>query len=94
MLSVGVEAIERRVLGLAGQVVEGVLAKGFRVAGSMRPGERSAIVSFTRDGLDVGELSRRLTAQRIHHHVLHQRIRLSPHLYNNSGDVDAALAAL
>ena len=38
-----------RVLGLAGQVVEGVLEKGYRVAGSTRPGERSAIVSFTRE---------------------------------------------
>jgi cysteine desulfurase/selenocysteine lyase len=94
MLSVGVEAIERRVHTLAGQVIEGVQAKGYLVAGSTRPGERSAIVSFQREGLDVGELSRRLTAQRIHHHVLHQRIRLSPHLYNNSGDVDAALATL
>jgi cysteine desulfurase / selenocysteine lyase len=94
MLSVGVEAIEHRVLGLAGQVVEGVLEKGYRVAGSTRPGERSAIVSFTREGLDVGELSRRLTAQRIYHHVLHQRIRLSPHFYNNADDVQAAMAAL
>jgi cysteine desulfurase / selenocysteine lyase len=94
MLSVGTEAIERRVLALAAQVVEGVQAKGYQVAGSTRPGERSAIVSFTREGLDVGELSRRLTAQRIQHHVLHRRIRLSPHFYNDAGDVDAAMAAL
>ena len=94
MLSMGVEAIEDRVLGLAGQVVEGVLEKGYRVAGSTRPGERSAIVSFTREGLDIAELSRRLTAQCIHHHILHQRIRLSPHFYNDRGDVEAAMAAL
>jgi cysteine desulfurase/selenocysteine lyase len=94
MLSVGVEEIERRVLCLAGQVVEGVLEKGYRVAGSTRPGERSAIVSFTREGIDIAELSRRLTAKRIHHHVLHQRIRLSPHFYNNADDVEAAMAAL
>jgi cysteine desulfurase/selenocysteine lyase len=94
MLSVGVEAIEHRVLGLAGQVVEGVLEKGYRVTGSTRPGERSAIVSFAREGLDIPELSRRLTAQRIHHHILHQRIRLSPHFYNDRGDVEAAMAAL
>lgn len=94
MLSIGAEAIEQRVLGLAGQLVEGIQTKGYRVAGSTRPGERSAIVSFTPEGLEVGELSRRLTAQRIHHHILHQRIRLSPHLYNNAADIEAAMAAL
>jgi len=60
----------------------------------MRPGERSAIVSFIRDGQDVDGVSRRLTEQRIGHHVLHCRIRLSPHFYNNDGDIEAALAAL
>jgi len=94
MLSIGPEAIEQRVLGLAGQLVEGIQAKGCRVAGSTRPGERSAIISFTREGLESGEVSRRLTAQRIHHHILHQRIRLSPHFHNNAADVEAAMAAL
>ena len=94
MLSLGTAAIERRVLGLAGQLVEGVLAKGYRVAGSTRPGERSAIVSFTREGLDVGELSRRLARQRIHHIVTHDRPKLSPHFYNTAADIDAALACL
>ena len=94
MLSVGVEAIEHRVLELAGQVVQGVLEKGYRVASSTQPGDNSAIVSFMREGLDITALSGRLTAKRIHHHVLHQRIRLSPHFYNDPGDVEAAMAAL
>ena len=33
-----------------------------------------------------------MTEGKIHHHVIHERIRLSPHLFNNRGDVDAALA--
>jgi selenocysteine lyase/cysteine desulfurase len=93
MLSVGVEAIESRILGLAGQLCDGLRAKGYRIAGSASPGERSAIVSFTRDGLDADRLSASLKGQKIYHHVLHQRIRFSPHFYNSQEDVVAALAA-
>lgn len=94
MLSIGPERIERHIMELAGRLVEGLRDKGYAVAGPTRPGERSAIVSFTREGLDIGELSRRLTAHRIHHHILHQRIRFSPHFYNDLDDIAAALAAL
>jgi selenocysteine lyase/cysteine desulfurase len=93
MLSVGIEAIESRILGLANQLCEGLRAKGYRIAGSTSPGERSAIVSFTRDGLNAAELSASLKQQKIYHHVIHQRIRFSPHLYNSQEDVVAALAA-
>jgi cysteine desulfurase / selenocysteine lyase len=94
MLSVGAEAIESRILALAAQLTDGLLAKGYRIAGSTAAGERSAIVSFTRNGLDVARLSASLKGQRIHHHTLHQRIRMSPHLYNSPDDVSTALAAL
>jgi len=93
MLSVGVDAIESRILALAGQLCEGLRAKGYRIAGSTGPGERSAIVSFTRDGLDADELSASLKRRKIYHHVIHRRIRFSPHLYNSQEDVAAALAA-
>jgi selenocysteine lyase/cysteine desulfurase len=91
MLSVGAEIIEDRVLTLTGQLVEGLLAKGYRVAGSTRAGECSAIVSFTRPGLDLPETQRRLKENKINHHAIHQRIRLSPHFYNTPADLKAAL---
>ena len=94
MLSTGTDVIDAHIRVLAQQLVEGLLAGGYAVAGSLRPEERSAIVSFARPGTDHTELSRRLTEGKIHHHVIHERIRLSPHLFNNRGDVDAALAAL
>jgi cysteine desulfurase/selenocysteine lyase len=94
MLSVGVDAIENRIFGLVARLLEGLLAKGYQVAGSIRDGERSAIVSFTRPGMDVAEVSRGLRERRIHHHTLHQRIRLSPHFYNDPNDLEAAIACL
>jgi len=94
MLSVGTDVIERRVLGLTGQLIEGLLAKGYQVAGSTRPGERSAIVSFTCQGVDAAELSRRLAARHVDHIVTHDRPKLSPHFYNTAAEVDTALACL
>ncbi|HTU56710.1 MAG TPA: aminotransferase class V-fold PLP-dependent enzyme [Acetobacteraceae bacterium] len=94
MLSVGAAAIESRILDLAALLTEGLLAKGYEVAGSIRPGERSAIVSFAGRGLGIAEASRELTAHRIRHHILHQRIRLSPHFYNNRSDIAAAITCL
>jgi cysteine desulfurase/selenocysteine lyase len=94
LLSVGVDAIEHRIFGLVGRLLEGLLAKGYQVAGSIRDGERSAIVSFTRPGLDVAEVSRRLVAQGVDHIVTHGRPKLSPHFYNTQGEIDAALACL
>jgi selenocysteine lyase/cysteine desulfurase len=94
MLAIGVEAIESRVLGLAAQLADGLRARGYHLAGSTKPGERSAIVSFTRDSLDVTKLSATLKERKIAHHTIHQRIRMSPHLYNSPDDVIAALTAL
>jgi cysteine desulfurase / selenocysteine lyase len=94
MLRIGVDAIESRILELTAQLLEGLLAKGYQVAGSTKPGERSAIVSFTRPGIDVAQLSRRLKERRIYPHVLHQRLRLSPHFYNDPSDIEVAVASL
>jgi selenocysteine lyase/cysteine desulfurase len=94
MLALGPDAIEAHVLGLSGRLAEGLRAKGYTVAGSSRPGECSAIVSFTRPGLDVNQLSQKLGDRSIRHHVLHGRIRLSAHLYNTTDEADQALAFL
>jgi cysteine desulfurase / selenocysteine lyase len=94
MLEVGPEAIEERVLGLATKLTEGLVDKGYQVVGSTRPGERSAIVSFTREGLDVDALSRALKQARVDHALIHQRARFSPHFYNDEDDVEVALRCL
>jgi selenocysteine lyase/cysteine desulfurase len=94
MLSVGTGVIDAHIRALAQQLVDGLRASGFTVAGSTRPEERSAVVSFGRPGVDHTTLSRRLTERGVHHHVIHERIRLSPHLFNNRSDVEGTLAAL
>jgi selenocysteine lyase/cysteine desulfurase len=94
MLSAGIGVIDAHVRALAQQLVDGLRAGGYAVAGSTQLEERSAIISFARPGVDYTELSRRLTEHRIYHHLIHGRIRLSPHLFNNQDDIEAVLAAL
>jgi selenocysteine lyase/cysteine desulfurase len=94
MLSLGPAAIESHVMELAERLADGLRHKGYTVAGSDRPGERAAIVSFTRPGLDVPQLSQRLADRRIDHIVTHDRPKFSTHLYNTASEVDAVLACL
>ena len=94
MLSIGTDVIDSRVRGLAESLAEGLRAKGYRIAGPTDPTRRSAIVTFSMPGGDSSELSRRLKQRRVHHHTIHQRLRLSPHFYNRASDIETVLAAL
>ena len=94
LLSVGAAAVEGHVLELSGRLAEGLSDKGYKVVGSDRPGERSALVSFTRPGLDVAQLSQKLSARQVDHIVTHGRPKFSPHVYNTSSEIDAVLAYL
>ncbi len=94
MLELGTEAIEKRVLGLTERLIEGLLDKGYQIAGSTRPGERSAIVSCTRPGLDVDALSRTLRHKEVDFIVTHDRPKFSPHFYNRPDEIDAVLECM
>ncbi len=94
MLASGPAAIEARVLELFGRLTEGLREKGYQVASPGRDGERSPIVSFSRPGWNLEETSARLIRSGVQHIAIHQRIRFSPHFYNNADDIEAALSAL
>lgn len=94
MLSIGSSEIHKRVLDLSTRLGDGLIAKGYQVAGSTRPGERSPIVAISRPDWDLAATSQHLKDNNIQHVAMHGRIRFSPHFYNNHDDVDAALAAL
>jgi len=94
MLSIGTDVIDSRVRGLAETLAQGLRDKGYRTARPTDPTTRSAIVTFNLPGVDSSELSRRLKQCGIHHHTIHQRLRLSPHFYNDASDIGTVLAAL
>jgi cysteine desulfurase / selenocysteine lyase len=90
MLEIGPETIERRVLELAGCVRSMLRSAGATVEDS---GSQVVIAGFP--GMDA---SRTAKALREEHHVViaarHGRLRVSPHFYNDEGDIQRLESAL
>jgi len=90
MLEIGPETIERRVLELAGSLRSMLRANGATVEDT---GSQIVIAGFP--GMDA---SRTAKALREEHHVViaarHGRLRISPHFYNDEGDIQRLESAL
>jgi len=89
MLEIGASAIEARVLGLAGQVRAMLCGLGAAVND-----DASQIVTACLPGREPGELVRRLRERHILVSARHGRLRVSPHFYNDEGDVEKLRVAL
>lgn len=90
----GAEAIAARHRELQDLLVEGLRGKGYRIASSLREGERSGILSFVRDGHDPDDLVNALKRDQIICLRRGDAVRLSPHFYNNADDIARVMAAL
>lgn len=87
LLEVGIGEIAREVRGTTDRLAEGLASRGYRVLSSREPEERSGIVAFAprRSPKQVVE---RLAAARVFAAARGQGVRVSPHFYNDAGDVD------
>jgi len=91
---IGFQNVRERIFFLTSYLREGLIRKGFRIPGSIRPEAQSGIVAFGRKGFNVKEAVHRLADRNI---VVAERngfIRVSPHIYNNEEDLDCLLKAL
>jgi cysteine desulfurase/selenocysteine lyase len=89
MLDLGTQAIEARVLELAGKVRAMLCGLGANVND-----DASQIVTACLPGRDPGETARVLREQRILVSARHGRLRVSPHFYNNEQDIEILRHAL
>ena len=94
LLEIGIPRIEARALALSDSLCEGLKAKGYALWSSRRPEEKSQLVSFYKEGLDVKAVQRDLRTQRIIVACRDGRFRASPHFYNTPKDLDRLLNAL
>lgn len=90
----GLPAIEARALALAAAAADALEERGFRVVSSRREGERSAILSVERDGVDPRDMEASLMAAGVAAAVREGNLRLSFHCYNDETDLERLLAAL
>lgn len=94
LLEIGPALITERVLELSDHVCERAEKAHFPVYSSRRLQDKSAIVSLTAPGDDVGQLVGLCRAEGI---VINQRagrLRISPHLYNTHEEIDRLFEAL
>jgi cysteine desulfurase / selenocysteine lyase len=96
LLEVGIDAIEKHVLGLTKRLAEGLLERGYDIIEPWprEPEESSGIVSFNRPGVTEVELLRDLTAAGVITRTHRDFVRLSPHFYNTEAEVDRVLEVL
>lgn len=95
ILSVGVEALSRRILELTDHLADSLLSRGWSVLSPReRDEEKSGIVLCYRRGVDLDELSRRLAQQGIIVTVRGDALRISPHGYNTSDELEMLVEAL
>jgi selenocysteine lyase/cysteine desulfurase len=88
---IGAAAVEGRVFELTNHLCERAARLGLEVYSSRLPGEQSAIVSLVKPGAAPLSLVRRCRAGGI---VINQRagrIRISPHCYNTTDEIERTL---
>jgi selenocysteine lyase/cysteine desulfurase len=90
----GTRQIEERVLDYADQVSGALEERGWSVVSSRRPGERSGIISLSRDGVDMAGLEAELRGQDVACAVREGRLRVSVHFYNDGSDLDRLVDCL
>lgn len=96
LTSVGIDRIERHLMGLTSQLMDGLEDRGYRlITPRDREEERSGIVCFKHDRLSLDDIFERLRASKVMVSLKKDFcIRVSPHFYNNEGDIERLLEAL
>ena len=95
LLDVGPAAIERRIFALLDDLAPELEGRSYRVVGSRRKEERSSLLTFAcPPGVDSAALARDLDQRAVHCSRREGLIRVSPHFYNNSADIQRLLDCL
>jgi|ERR1035437_1024342 selenocysteine lyase/cysteine desulfurase len=91
----GSERIASHLDELTGYLCERVTGMKYDIVSSRADGERSAIVCIKhRDGIDCNEIAAELERQKVVVSPRGDRLRIAPHFYNTTDDVDRFIDAL
>ena len=91
----GLSRIEEYLGDLTDHLCEGVQRKNYDIVSSRLPAERTSIVCIKhRGGLTSNQIASQLQAEKIIVSPRGDRLRISPHFYNNLEDIDRLVDAL
>ena len=95
LLGIGIEAIEAHDQRLVQRLLDGLDRTKFTVRSPQAPANRSTLVFIThKDGARNHQIADRLKRQGVEVAYRTGALRLSPHLYNTTADIDQALELL
>ncbi|MDI6772885.1 MAG: aminotransferase class V-fold PLP-dependent enzyme [bacterium] len=95
LLESGVEQTHSHILALLDRLIPGLQRLGLTITSALAPGTRSTILSFaTGDAARDEALHKRLLEQSVILSLRPHGLRVAPHLYNASEDIDRLVAAL
>jgi selenocysteine lyase/cysteine desulfurase len=95
LLDVGIDKVAEYVLMLTDRLAEGIRRKGYRIISSRCPGEASGIVAFITDVHDQQKIRDELeNKHRIIISLREGRLRVSPHVYNTTEEIDQLIELL
>jgi selenocysteine lyase/cysteine desulfurase len=91
----GAANIESHLANLTDQICDSLAGRDYEIVSSRLPGERSQIVCIKhRNGLTSNQLAAQLQDANVIVSPRGDRLRIAPHFYNNSDDIDRLLTAL
>lgn len=91
LLSAGIENVERRVVELTDYLCDKALSQGLEVFSSRADGEKSGIVSLVVPGTPPDDVVKRCRAAGVIVNNRANRVRVSPHAYNTTDELDRFL---
>lgn len=95
LINTGIGNIENYLSDLSDQLCDAVAGKNYDIVSSRAPGEKSAIVCIkSRNGLSPNQIASQLERKKIIVSPRGDRLRIAPHFYNNSADIDRLIEAL
>ncbi len=93
--STGAAKIERHLAHLTDQLCDSLAGKDYGIVSSRKPGEASQIVCIKHlGGLTSNQIASHLESEKIIVSPRGDRLRIAPHFYNNSEDIDRLVEAL
>jgi selenocysteine lyase/cysteine desulfurase len=88
LMDEGIGQIEERITTLTDYLCEQAASRGWSVFSSRTPREKSGIVSLVHPSLPASEVQRRCRAGGVIVNNRADRVRVSPHAYNTTGEID------
>ncbi len=95
LTSAGIDRIEQRLILLTDRLAQGLRQAGCQIVSPRAAGEASGALCFTRPGVDLEALAKRLNQiHRIEVAVRGGRMRVAPHFYNTIDQIDGLVRAI